>query len=281
MVYTAKAYAKTNLFLDVVSKRDDGYHDINSVMQSLSLCDIVTVELTDSDISVKCDKAELDGSDNIAYNACKSFLEFANLSCGVRVNIQKNIPVAAGLGGGSADAAAVLVLLNIATEKNYPISDLIPIAASLGADVPFFLIGGTVKANGIGEILTKLPDTRLNFVLIKEYCKQSTGTMYQHLDSFSDRPHGDFCRFIENVSADPLTVSTQVFNSFEACWDMNKLSKPFKAFCPLKTFLSGSGPAVCALFENSFEADACAKALNDKGIKAFSVFSVPVGIEVV
>ena len=281
MRYTAKAYAKTNLFLDVVSKRADGYHDIDSVMQSLSIYDLVSLELTDSGISVLCDDAKLAGDDNIAFRACESFLKFAGIDCGVKVYIQKNIPVSAGLGGGSADAAAVLVLLNIATGKSFPVSNLVPIAASLGADVPFFLIGGTVKANGIGEILTRLPDADLNLVLIKQHSKQSTGAMYKLLDSFEERPHGDFEGFIENISCDPFTISRGIFNSFEACWDMEKLSEPFGSFSPLKTFLSGSGPTVCALFQNPSDADACAKALGDDGIKAFSVSSVPFGIEIV
>ena len=281
MRYTAKAYAKTNLFLDVVSKRDDGYHDIDSVMQSLSVYDLVTLELSDSGISVECDNEELDGTENIAYRACEIFLDFAELDCGVKVYIKKNIPIAAGLGGGSADAAAVLILLNFASGKNYPVSELVPIAASLGADVPFFLIGGTVKANGIGEILTKLPDTRLSFVLLKQHSKQSTGAMYRLLDSIEERPHGDLNGFIESISCGSSVIATGIFNSFETCWDMDMLSAPLKAFSPLKIFLSGSGPTVCALFRDDFEAKACAKALCDEGVKAFAVSSVPFGIEIV
>lgn len=282
MKYKARAYAKTNLFLDVVSKRSDGYHDINTIMQSLSIYDEVTIELCDSGIEVLCDNRELSGEENIAYCACRSFLEFAGLDLGVRVSIKKNIPVAAGLGGGSADAAAVLILLNKATGKDFEISELVPLAAKLGADVPFFLLGGTVCAQGIGDKLRKLPNVNLNMVLLKEHDKQSTGSMYNLLDSVTDGCHGDFDSFLKHLDNCSLTeLSDRIFNSFELCWDMKKLSKPFLPFEPLKVFLSGSGPTVCAIFEDEASAKKCAEELLSDGYTAFFAKTVSMGAQIV
>ncbi len=282
MIYTARAYAKTNLFLDVAAKRPDGYHDINTVMQSLSLYDEVSLEICGSGISVQCDNKALAGEDNIAFLACKSFLEYAGITCGAKIYITKNIPVAAGLGGGSADAAAVLMLLNQVTGTNLSIEELIPIAAKLGADVPFFLMGGTVKAQGIGEKLTKLPDADVNLVLLKSHTKQSTGAMYKLLDSLVNPCHRDIDVFIDVLNLnDANAISGGIFNSFEACWDMKELSAPLMPFEPLKVFLSGSGPTLCALFADSVSAEKAANRLIENGLEAFAVSSVPYGVDFV
>ena len=282
MQYLARAYAKTNLFLDVVSKRTDGYHNINTVMQSLSIHDEISLELCEKGIAVLCDNNSIEGDENIAYSACKVFLDYAKIDVGVRITINKNIPVAAGLGGGSADAAAVLMLLNKATGKNFPVNELIPLAAKLGADVPFFLVGGTAKAEGIGEILTPLPHTELNIVLLKQKDKQSTGKMYGMLDSAESIIHGDFEAFLHSLNKGDLeSLSNEIFNSFESCWDINDLFKDFTAYNPIKTFLSGSGPTVCALFKTESEAELCANALKADGNIAFYVRSMPIGVEIV
>ncbi len=279
MIYTARAFAKTNLFLDIVAKRPDGYHDINTVMQSLSLYDEVSLELVGSGIAVSCNDKALAGDSNIAYLACKSFFEYTEIDCGARLFITKNIPVAAGLGGGSSDAAAVLMLLNEATKADLSTEELIPIAAKLGADVPFFLVGGTVKAQGIGERLTKIRDACVNMVLFKTHFKQSTGAMYNLLDERENARHGDIDTFISKLASDdPVLFSSGIFNSFEACWDMEKLSAPIAPLSPLKVFLSGSGPTVCALFSDTASAENAESYLKAAGIEAFAVSSVPQGV---
>ncbi len=282
MVYSAKAYAKINLYLNVLGKRSDGYHNVDTLMQSVSLYDTVTVELCGSDITVSCDSEVLSFETNIAAVAAKKFFEFANLSCGVKITIEKRIPVAAGMGGGSADAAATLLLLNKATGKNFSISDLMPIAKSLGADVPFFLLGGAARAQGIGELLTPVSNALLYIVLVKEGAKQSTGQMYSIVDTLNEAPFGNIECLIEGLKTNNLeTVCNNLYNSFTACWNFEEMCKPFSCFSPKAEFLSGSGPTVGAIFESEVAAKKCAESLSKQGLNAFYVQTVDTGIEIV
>ena len=282
MLYCAKAYAKTNLFLDVLCKREDGYHEIDTVMQSVSLYDEVKLKLTDGGVAVFCDRDELSGADNIAAKACEKFLALAGLDVGVEVHIIKNIPVAAGMGGGSADAAAVLLLLNSATGNALSPDELHSIASELGADVPFFLSGGCARAQGIGERLTPVDNVKLYFVFVKEGRKQSTGQMYATLDSTEVLRNGKIDILLSALSCgDVSRLCSNVYNAFEYCWDMDTLLEPFDSFKPSVCFLSGSGPTVAAIFKTKDEAFFCAEALRSRGVNAFFAESVDVGVELV
>ena len=282
MTLTARAYAKINLFLDVTGKRSDGYHNLSTVMQSVGIYDEITLSTAKEGITVRCDKEELSGEDNIVYKACEAFFGLLGRSFGVIINIKKNIPVAAGLGGGSADAAAVLLLLNKLCEKPFTADQLMPLAASLGADVPFFLVGGTAMAEGIGDVLTRKPSCELNYVIVKEGEKQSTAKMYSLLDNAEYEKSGNInSLLLALASGDIKQISYNIFNAFENCWDMKRLKSPFSSFNPSAVFLSGSGPAVCALFDDSSAAVDCEKALKNSGINAFYAKSKPFGIEIV
>ncbi len=281
MVAAAKAYAKINLYLSVKGKRADGYHELDTVMQSISLYDEVSVELTEGEITVTCDKGELAGEENIAYKACRSFITATGKQLGAKIHINKNIPVAAGLGGGSADAAAVLLLLNRMTGNPLSEAELANIAAGLGADVPFFLVGGTATAKGIGEIITRINTPTLHYVLIKEGEKQSTGKMYALLDTINSSANVKSADIVEAIKCeDLLKIAKGVYNSFEACWDMENMLAPFKGYNFEAAFLSGSGPTVCALFADKKTAELCAKELQSKGYNAFYAKSMPFGIEI-
>lgn len=280
MIASARAYAKINLFLAVKGKRPDGYHELDTVMQSVSLYDEVKVQLTQGDIRVTCDKGELEGEENIAYKACKTYMEAAGKSSGANIHINKNIPVAAGLGGGSADAAAVLLLLNRLFGEPLSRDRLLSLAAKLGADVPFFILGGTATATGIGEILDPLNTPTLHFVLVKEGSKQSTGGMYALLDSLGAPVDDGLEAMVKAIRAESVSdIASSVFNSFEACWDIKNMTACFAPFKPLTSFLSGSGPTVCAMFESEQAARDCALSLQGRGMNAFYAHSVPVGIE--
>ena len=282
MTLTARAYAKINLFLDVTGKRSDGYHNLSTVMQSVGIYDEITLTTVKEGIAVGCDKEELSGEDNIVYKACKAFFRLLGHSFGVLINIKKNIPVAAGLGGGSADAAAVLLLLNKLCDNSFTIDQLMPLAASLGADVPFFLVGGTAMAEGIGDVLTRKPSCEFHYVIIKEGEKQSTAKMYSLLDKEEYEKSGNINSLLLALeSGDIKQISDNIFNAFQNCWDMNRLKAPFSTFNPSAVFLSGSGPAVCALFPDSVTAIDCEKALRNTGINAFYAKSMPFGIEIV
>lgn len=282
MLFKARAYAKINLFLDITRKRPDGYHDLDTVMQSVSIYDEISLSLTDRDIVVDCNDKELAGEENIVFNACKAFFDYCGYDKGVHIYIVKNIPVAAGLGGGSADAAAVLYLLNIAAGMNYSLEELIPIAAGLGADVPFCLVGGTCRAQGIGEKLQPLSTPKLYFVLLKERQKQSTGKMYAMLDNTDYAKTGDISKLIEGISRESIEdISSNLFNAFEHCWDFNEMIRPFGDHSPENFFLSGSGSTVGAIFKNKANAVRCAQELASKGYNAFFAESKHCGIEIV
>ena len=282
MVYKAKAYAKINLFLDITGKRNDGYHELDSVFQSVSLFDEISVELTSEGISVTCDNNELSGKDNIVYKACELFIKDISYCGGVSVHIKKNIPVAAGLGGGSADAAATLLLLNNIFSS--PISEerLLELALRLGADVPFCVKGGTARVNGIGESFVSVPTPELHYVLLKERNKQSTAKMFSVIDEIgysTDFNIDDMLAALK--TANTGKIAENLFNAFSSCWEFEEMTKPFKEFSPMGVFLSGSGPTVGALFQTAYEASRCANTLIDRGYNAYYAHSVLVGVEVV
>lgn len=162
------AYGKINLALDVVSRRDDGYHEINSVMQSISLKDTLTIENLDTDeIVIECNKDCIPlNSENLVYKSWAKMKEVSGVDRGIKVYIEKNIPIGAGLAGGSSNAAAVLVAINELWDLGYTKGQLREIGVSIGADVPFTVEGGTALAGGIGEKLEILESFKDKHVLI-------------------------------------------------------------------------------------------------------------------
>ncbi|NLW56255.1 MAG: 4-(cytidine 5'-diphospho)-2-C-methyl-D-erythritol kinase [Firmicutes bacterium] len=185
-----KAYAKINLALDVLGKREDGYHELEMVMQSISLHDELYF-FPARILSLKTNERRLptDGR-NLIIRAAEKLIEYTGRRKGARIILHKNIPVGAGLGGGSADAAAALVGLNRLWDLNLPITTLSKLAATLGADVPFFLTGGTVLARGIGERLTPLPPLSSRSVfLAKPPFTVSTALVYKKLDLTPEDRH--------------------------------------------------------------------------------------------
>lgn len=282
MPFAAKAFAKINLFLDVISKREDGYHELDSVFQSVGLYDEVGIALTDGGIKVVCDKEELSGENNIVYKACKLFFEKTGYTGGVFVSIKKNIPVAAGLAGGSADAAATLCLLNKALSSKFSREKLCELGKALGADVPFCITGGTARVQGIGEKIVSLNTPKLHYVLLKDREKQSTGKMFEIIDSTEKIASNGIDDLLKGINTSDFSlISNNLYNAFAYCWDFEDMIKPFKPFSPKGVFLSGSGPTVCALFENYSQALICEKELKEKGFNAFYACSNTSGIEFV
>jgi 4-diphosphocytidyl-2-C-methyl-D-erythritol kinase len=191
-VVTLPAYAKLNLELDIVGTRADGYHDIVTEMQEISLCDTVTVRLSESlGIRVTCDNPAIPVDNrNIAYRAAEAFFAASECSFGAEIQIQKQIPLMAGLGGSSTNGAAVLKALNGLQGGIFSRDELIAIGAKLGADVPFALVGGRAKCEGIGEIITVLPALPPQFYVIVQpdfFCE--TRAAYKLYDSGVTRGH--------------------------------------------------------------------------------------------
>lgn len=246
-----KANAKINLTLDVIGKRDDGYHLIDSVFQSVSLCDEISVEKCDN-ITVRCSDSTICDNSNIAYKAAQKFFEFANISGGARIVIKKHIPLASGMGGGSADAAAVIVALNKIYKTNLTDQQLCEIGLSVGADVPFCIMGGTARVGGIGEQMSKLPDMPdCAILLVKHGTKLSTADMYKKIDSCPQ------VKFYTQAVSDGIkngelnVVCQNVYNAFSAVCNNDDLINDIKQTKPLAVSLSGSGPTVFAIYSDT------------------------------
>ena len=266
-----KVNAKINLSLFINGKRDDGYHEIDTVMQSVSLSDKLTLKKSDK-ISLSCSKPHLSGEDNLGFRAARLFFSETGINGGAEIYIEKHIPEAGGLGGGSADAGAVLLGLNRLYTTNLSHSRLEKMAAQLGADVAFFIRGGTMRAKGIGEILEKLPDwSKGYFVLAKSGNKPSTGEMYRRLDD-KQQPVIDIDATVSSIKADDLRGFCSVLgNSFNEVWDDKSFENHLKSFSPLAVGLTGSGPTYFAVFEDLHKARECEKALKKENITAFTV----------
>lgn len=175
--------AKVNLYLRVVGRRPDGYHELVTVMQPLTLADALTVTLAGEGITLKCDRPELpQGEENLVWRAARQFQEETGLTMGVRLNLSKRIPVAAGLGGGSSDAAGALLALNELTGKPLSQDRLHRLASRLGADVPFFLGRGPAVGRGTGTQLSAVTLLPYWYLLVNPGVPLSTRWVYENLD---------------------------------------------------------------------------------------------------
>ena len=255
------AWAKLNLSLDVLGARPDGFHDLRMVMQSVDLHDDVTVTLDDTGTCrAETNRSYLPcGADNVAVRAAQVFLARAGLTCGVHIRLHKRIPVCAGLGGGSSDAAAVLRALN--RWKDYPLSvyALCELGAQIGSDVPFCVLCGTALAEGRGERLTKLPDAPEMFTVI---CKPdvcfSTPALYAKLDdvALAKRPDTRAMRAalekgdLEAIGAGLCNVFEQV--AIPDHLELNYIKSIMMSYGAYGAQMTGSGSAVYGLFD-SFE----------------------------
>ncbi|MBR7133157.1 MAG: 4-(cytidine 5'-diphospho)-2-C-methyl-D-erythritol kinase [Clostridia bacterium] len=265
------ARAKINLTLAVTGKREDGYHLIDTVMQSVTLADRITVAPSEK-IEVICDKqGEISGEKNIAFSAARLFFEKTGICGGAKIRISKNIPLAAGLGGGSADAAAVLLALDRLFNTGLSKNEMEVMALSLGADVPFFIRGGTQRAEGIGEILTALSDFKGGyFVLAKAGEKPSTGEMYKRLDS-EQAPQIAVDLAVQAINNGQNGAACFQGNSFDTVWKNDALKKRLAELKPVATSLSGSGPTRFAYFKTKQSAVKVLKALKSEKIECFLV----------
>lgn len=276
-----KAYAKINLTLDVTGKRADGYHEIRTVMQSVSLCDTISVERAE-EITVSANKKAIPADkSNLAYIACEKFFEAAGIRGGANVYIKKHIPVAAGLAGGSTDAAAVLRALNRLYKTGFSTEELCEIGASFGADIPYCVRGGTALCEGIGEVITVLPKLpRLNIVISIGGEGMSTPVMYAEIDKRQSLPNIDTDGMVRAIQAQNISgIVAQLGNVFEEiCAEKRPFVSAIKALMlkngALGAAMSGSGPSVFGVFSDKTAAEACAKLLKNMGYYAFHCTTV-------
>lgn len=277
------AYAKINLFLDIEGVRENGYHNIISVMQAVDWCDRVTVERnSSSSIEVKCSSGDIPhGNDNIAYRAAKAFCDTLGENLGVDIYIEKNIPVSAGMAGGSADAAAVLLGMNSVFGNPFSTDKLLSIAETIGADVPFCLLGGTKIVRGIGEIIENTAElTDCHIVCAKMGEGYSTPVAYRELDAMYDRFENykfnseKFNKLQGGLLNSSISdIAEGMYNIFESVVekDRENVSAMKEIMCKNGAFaamMSGSGTSVFGLFENNQLADKCCHELASLGAKA-------------
>ncbi|MBE7054167.1 MAG: 4-(cytidine 5'-diphospho)-2-C-methyl-D-erythritol kinase [Ruminococcaceae bacterium] len=255
-----KAYAKINLALDVLKKRDDGYHDVSMIMQTISLCDVLDInpiyEEGKTTTRTNCDEIP-DMEKNIAHKAALAFFEKTNLKYSADIFIKKNIPHSAGLAGGSADAAAVLLTLNDIFKTKLSKDELCKIGSTLGADVPFCILKGTFLAEGIGDILTPLPSFKdHSLLIIKPPFDVSTPEVYKNLKLTKSTVHPPIEDIIDALTKDDYKFifenSSNVLESVTAKKhkDIEKIKSELKDFGASLALMSGSGPSVFGIFKN-------------------------------
>lgn len=273
-----KSNAKINLTLDILGRREDGYHLIDSVFQSVSVYDYVDVQKSDI-ITVRCSDSDLCDQSNIAYMAAQKFFEYVNISGGADIEIEKHIPQAAGMGGGSADAAAVIVALDKLYKTNLSQQQLCEVGLSVGADVPFCIVGGTARVGGIGEKMSTLPDMPdCAILLIKHGQKLSTADMYRQVDAYpQERFFTD--NMVNAIKNNSLTdLCKNVFNAFDSVCDNRKLIADIKTTTPMAVSLSGSGPTVFAIYSDINSANAASKTLKSMGYDPIAAAPAKSGI---
>ena len=273
----SRSFAKINLTLDVLSRRPDGYHDVEMVMQSINLFDLVIVDRCERDITLSTNLKYLPANDkNIAYKAAALFFQHAGCMGGAKILIHKNIPVAAGLAGGSANAAAVLCCLNKLYQYPFSWEEILNMGAELGADVPFCIHGGTALSAGIGERLTPLapmPDCAL--LLVKPPVSVSTAIIYDALDHTSGLVHPDNTAMLQALRQGDLesicklmgNIMEHVTGQMHPCiFEIKKQMLTLGASCAL---MSGSGPTVFSVFTDERAAKKAADQFSKKYREVF------------
>ena len=251
------AYAKLNLTLDVLGKREDGYHNLKSVMQTISVRDDIEVDIgTGKPWCIKCDKEDIPCDErNLAWKAAKVYCDALNKDPnGLEIRITKRIPSQAGMGGGSADAAAVLRALNEYYEHPLSIGALAELGAQVGSDVPFCVVGGTCMCEGRGERLRKLPDMPdCIFVVCKPDFSVSTPELYRKIDEVDIAKHPDNQAMESALLAGDLEkVAHNLFNVFDPVvtqdhLELNYIKSLFHQYGAISYQMTGSGSAVFAV----------------------------------
>lgn len=262
---TIKAPAKVNLTLDVTGKRPNGYHDLKMIMQTISVFDEIKLSLTEEEkIDLHMNKElpdKIPAEKNLVYKAAALMKEKFDIKGGFDIELQKNIPAAAGLAGGSSDCAATLIAVNEVCELGLTTQELCDIGVKLGADVPFCIRKGTMLSEGIGEILTPLtPFKDVWVVLVKPDISVSTAYVYTHLDLPNLKYHPDTDKAIECIDNGDIAGLSNVLSNV-----LETVTVPeYPVLTEIKEFLvqngaagslmSGSGPTVFGIFKNKEDA---------------------------
>lgn len=287
---TKKAFAKINLHLDITGVRADGYHDVCNVMQSVSLCDTVTLtERADSEYSVNCNASYVPSDrSNLAVRAALAFCEATGSSIGADITIEKNIPMAAGMAGGSADAAATLLCMNELCDNPLSMDELCKIGGKIGADVPFCIVGGTAFADGKGDILhpfPSMPDCTLVIACGGEGV--STPVAFKMLDELYNNFTSDIFYAPRDLSAleramsegNLFATARSIYNIFEKPILSSRpvaanLRRIMLSSGALGAMMSGSGPSVFGIFDSEEKAQAACDTVKKIGVNPHICFPI-------
>lgn len=258
------AMSKVNLGLDVIRRREDGYHEVRMIMQTLNLCDELTIaRREDERIVITCNLEDLEcDENNLIYKAAKKLMDAAGVTSGLDIHLQKNIPVAAGMAGGSTDAAATLTGVNELLGIGFSVDKLKEIGVTIGADVPYCIEGGTQLSEGIGEILTRLKPAPQCYVLVaKPHVGVSTKYVYENLHVDTIKRHPDIDGMLEGIENNDIhevakTMENILENVTEKKYPVIKELKDIMlGEGALNSLMSGSGPTVFGLFEDEEKAN--------------------------
>ncbi len=284
-----RAYAKINLSLDVTGRRDNGYHDVRMIMQSVGLYDEISLKKEDPGTEAVKIRLESESSevapdkDNLIYRAAALIMEECGIRAGVRIHYKKNIPVAAGMAGGSTDAAAVLKGMNDLFDLGLDGKRLRDIGVRIGADVPYCIMGGTALSEGIGEILTPLPPMPDCSILIaKPPVGVSTAYVYNAFDSLEDKYHPDVDAMIKAIeNKDIWRIADLLGNSLEGVTVVKhpvieKIRETMLGKGALGALMSGSGPTVFGIFDEKDKAEEAAVKIRESQLAGDITVTVPV-----
>lgn len=257
---TLKAYAKINLSLDVTGKLENGYHLVKMIMQTVNIFDVLHFEKTDGEIQIQLTAGNREvplDQGNLIYKAVRLMQEKYGVKGGVKVFLEKNIPMAAGMAGGSADAAAALKAVNLLYDLGLTQQELQEVGVKIGADVPFCIMEGTALSEGIGEILTELPAPPRTILLVaKPPINVSTKEVYEELDSREIKAHPDVDGMVEAIRQGDLPGITKRLGNVlqtvtETKYPVISLIKKIMLDCGAQgSMMSGSGPTVFGIFED-------------------------------
>ncbi|MBE6800834.1 MAG: 4-(cytidine 5'-diphospho)-2-C-methyl-D-erythritol kinase [Ruminococcaceae bacterium] len=290
MKLTLKANSKINLLLDITGIKKNGYHKLFTIMQSISLGDIITVEKTDGEeITVSCDTEGVPTDKrNIVYKCAEKFFDYAGIkkNTGIHIHIEKHTPFCAGMGGGSADGAAVLVALNKIFNTNYPEKVLCRIGVKVGADIPFCIVGGTALALDTGAIVAPLPDLEgYHIVVVKPNDGISTKEAYDAVDSLEYMKHPKNEQMLEYFADCDFPNGLKLCsNVFEQAFDINgrvDIKDIMNKNGAVASCMTGSGSAVYGIFKEKENAEASAKLLEKQFENVYICTPEKNGVEII
>lgn len=280
-----EAYAKINLCLDVTGRLPNGYHQVRMIMQTVGIHDTLSFERTEGEIQITADGGELPlGPENLIYKAILLMRESFGITGGAKVHLEKRIPIAAGLAGGSTDAACTLKAMNELYELGLPEQKLMELGVRIGADVPYCIMGGTALAEGIGEKLTQLSCVPWEMVLLvaKPEVGVSTKEVYQALDSREILGHPDVDGMLHLIGAkDTPGIAHKLGNVLETVTVerypiVGAIKERMLEGGALGSLMSGSGPTVFGIFESEERAREVGALLERQGLAAQSFVTHPV-----